>query len=125
MLIRFRFCFGGSVAAQMGSPLNEPLLWNFAIPFAAAALLVAMLVDTQLAFLTGVVTALFAGIVAPNGIPEALFAMISCSAAIYGIGRYTERQSVTLAGLFVAGVNVIMSLALMAYAEQPFFLNAV
>ena len=44
--------------------------------------------------------------------------MISCAAAVYGIGRYRERQSVTLAGLFVGVVNAVMALALLAYAEQ-------
>ncbi len=123
-LMRVGFIFGDSVSARMVSaPFNEPTIWNFAIPFAAAALLVAMLVDTQLAFLTGIVTALFAGMLAPSGIHIAVYAMISCSAAIYGIGRYRERQSVTLAGLFTAGANVVMALALIAYAEQPFGLN--
>jgi len=105
---------------MVSAPFNDPTIWNFAIPFAAAALLVAMLVDTQLAFLTGIVTALFAGMLAPSGIQIAVYAMISCSAAIYGIGRYRERQSVTLAGLFTAGANMVMALALIAYAEQPF-----
>src|SRR6185436_16526140 len=82
-------------------------------------LLVAMLVDTQLAFLTGMITALFAGMLAPMGMQKALFAMVSCSTAIYGIGRYRERQSVTLAGLLVGAVNVVMALALIAYSEQP------
>lgn len=123
-LMRVGFIFGDSVSARMVSaPFNDPTIWNFAIPFAAAALLVAMLVDTQLAFLTGIVTALFAGMMAPSGIQIALYAMISCSAAIYGIGRYSERQSVTLAGLFTAGANVGMALALIAYAEQPFSFN--
>ena len=45
--------------------------------------------------------------------------MISCSAAVYGTGRYRERQSVTLAGLLVGGVNVVMALALIAYSQQP------
>jgi len=67
---------------------------------------VAMLVDTQLAFLTGIITALFAGMLAPTGMQKALFAMVSCSAAIYGIGRYRERQSVTLAGLLVAARRI-------------------
>src|SRR6185437_5693791 len=93
--------------------------WNFAIPFAAASLLVAMLVDTQLAFLTGIITALFAGMLAPGGMQKALFAMVSCSAAIYGIGRYRERQSVTLAGLLVGAVNAVMAVALIAYSGQP------
>jgi putative nucleotidyltransferase with HDIG domain len=123
-LMRVGFIFGDSVSARMVStPFNDPTLWNFAIPFAAAALLVAMLVDTQLAFLTGIVTALFAGMLAPSGIQIAVYALISCSAAIYGIGRYRERQSVTLAGLFTAGANVVMALALIAYAEHAFSLN--
>jgi putative nucleotidyltransferase with HDIG domain len=122
-LMRVGFTFGESVATQMsrfGAPFNDPTIWNFAIPFAAAALLVAMLVDTQLAFLTGIITALFAGMLAPTGMQKAIYAMISCSAAVYGIGRYRERQSVTIAGFFVGGANILMALALLLYAEQPF-----
>lgn len=118
-LMKIGFIFGESVAARMAAPFNDPVIWNFAIPFAAASLLVAMLVDTQLAFLAGMITALFAGLLAPGGMPKALFAVVSCSAAVYGTGRYRERQSVTLAGLLVGGVNVVMALALMAYSQQP------
>jgi putative nucleotidyltransferase with HDIG domain len=122
-LMKVGFAFGDSMAARMQPPFNDPVIWNFAIPYAAAALLVAMLVDTQLAFLTGIITALFAGMLAPTGMQKALFAMISCSSAIYGIGRYRERQSVTLAGLLVGAVNVVMAIALMAYSEQPLTLR--
>jgi cyclic-di-AMP phosphodiesterase PgpH len=118
-LMKIGFTFGDSVAARMQAPFNDAAIWNFAIPFAAAALLVAMLVDTQLAFLTAIITALFAGMLAPTGMQKVLFAMVSCSAAIYGIGRYRERQSVTLAGLLVGAVNAVMAVALMAYSEQP------
>jgi putative nucleotidyltransferase with HDIG domain len=117
-LMKVGFTFGDSLAARMQAPLNDPAIWNFAIPFAAASLLVAMLVDTQLAFLAGMITALFAGMLAPGGMNKALFAMVSCSAAIYGIGRYRERQSVTLAGLLVGAVNGIMVVALLAYSGQ-------
>src|SRR5215213_7840394 len=122
-LMRIGFTFGDSVASRMQAPFNDPAIWNFAIPFAAAALLVAMLVDTQLAFLTGIITALFAGMLAPGGMQKAIFAMVSCSVAIYGIGRYRERQSVTLAGLLVGVVNVVMAIALLAYSEQPLTLR--
>jgi len=125
-LMKVGFVFGDSIAAQRANtPFNDPPIWNFAIPFAAAALLVAMLVDTQLAFLTGIITALFAGMLAPGGMQKALFAMVSCSAAVYGIGRYRERQSVTLAGLLVGCINVVMALALLAYSEQPLSLSAI
>lgn len=124
--MRIGFMFGDSIASRMTtSPFNEPMMWNFAIPFAAASLLVVMLVDTQLAFLTGIVTALFAGMLAPTGVQQAIYAMISCAAAVYGIGRYRERQSVTLAGLLVGVVNALMSVAIIAYAEQPFTLNTI
>jgi putative nucleotidyltransferase with HDIG domain len=123
-LMKVGFIFGDSIAAQrVNAPFNDPTIWNFAVPFAAGALLVAMLVDTQLAFLTGIITALFAGILAPSGMQKALYAMISCSAAVYGIGRYRERQSVTLAGLLVGGINVVMALALIAYSQQPLSLS--
>jgi putative nucleotidyltransferase with HDIG domain len=125
-LMRTGFMVADSLANGMKSaPLNEPTLWNFAIPFAAASLLVVMLVDTQLAFLTGIATALFAGMLAPTGIQIALYSMISCAAAVYGIARYRERQSVTLAGLFVGAVNAGMALALIAYAEQAFTIKTV
>ena len=124
-LMKIGFTFGDSVAARMQAPFNDPTIWNFAIPFAAGALLVAMLVDTQLAFLTGMITALFAGMLAPGGMQKALFAMVSCSAAVYGIGRYRERQSVTLAGMLVGAVNVVMALALIAYSEQPLTLRTI
>ena len=122
-LMKIGFTFADSVVSRMQTPFNDPTIWTFAIPFAAAALLVAMLVDTQLAFLTGIITALFAGMLAPSGMTKALFAMVSCSVAIYGIGRYRERQSVTLAGLLVGVVNVVMAIALLAYTEKPLTLR--
>ena len=126
VLIRVGITLSDAIAGRMTSaPMNESMFWNFAIPFAAGALLVVLLVDTQLAFLTGIVTALFAGMMAPTGLGVALYAMISCSAAVYGIGRYRERQSVTVGGLFVGVVNAVMALALLAYAEQPFTLKTV
>lgn len=126
VLMRVGFTLSDAIAGRMTSaPMNEPMFWNFAIPFAAGALLVVLLVDTPLAFLTGIVTTLFAGMMAPTGVQVALFAMISCAAAVYGIGRYRERQSVTLGGLFVGVVNAVMALSLLAYAEQPFTLKAV
>jgi putative nucleotidyltransferase with HDIG domain len=126
VLMRIGFALSDSLANGMKTaPFNDATFWNFAIPFAAASLLVVMLVDTQLAFLTGIVTALFAGMLAPTGIQNALYAMISCAAAVYGIGRYRERQSVTLAGLFVGVVNALMALALIAYAEHALTLNTV
>jgi putative nucleotidyltransferase with HDIG domain len=72
-----------------------------------------------------VLTALFAGMLAPAGILTSCFALVSSSAAIYGIGRYRERQSVTKAGLIVGAVNMGLALAVMLSSQKPLTLNAV
>jgi putative nucleotidyltransferase with HDIG domain len=124
-LMRVGFTVVESIASQSThAPTNDATLWSFAIPFAAAALLVALLVDTQLALITAVLTALFAGLLTPAGMLTTCFALVSSSAAIYGFGRYAERQSVTKAGLIVGGVNVLLAVAVMLAAQKPLTLNA-
>lgn len=125
VIMRVGFIVAESIASQSYlPPLNDPSVWAFAIPFAAAALLLALLVDTQLALIAATLTAVFAGLLAPNGMLMSCYALISSSAAIYGIGRYRERQSVTLAGVFVGAVNALVALAVMLSAQQPFTLNS-
>lgn len=126
IIMRVCFTFSDGIAAQsMRAPYNDTTIWNYAIPFAAAALLVALLVDTQLALITALITALFAGLLAPDGVLKAFYAMISSSVAIYGIGRYRERQSVTQAGLIIGGANALLAVALVAYAQQALTLNTI
>lgn len=102
-------------------------LWSLAIPFASGALLVALLLDTQLGFITGLVAAIFAAMLAPRGgaLSLGLYAFLSSAAAIYGIKRYRERQSVTLAGLVAGAGNGLAAIALMAYNQQPLVLNTI
>jgi putative nucleotidyltransferase with HDIG domain len=126
ILMRVGFTVADSIAAQsLSPPLNDPATWSLAIPYAAAALLVTLLVDAQLGLITALVTALFAGLMATGGMLMSFYAMISSSAAIYGISKYCERQSVTVAGLLTAAVNALMAVAMILSAQQPFTLNAV
>jgi putative nucleotidyltransferase with HDIG domain len=123
-VMRLGFMVAAGLAAQSTqAPLNLPSVWAFTIPFAAASLLVTMLLDRPLALIAGVITSVFAGLLAPNGVQAAIYAFLSCSAAVYGIKRYRERQSVTLAGLVVAGVNCIAALALIGFAQRPLTLT--
>lgn len=126
-LMRVGFALAEGIAAQSThAPTNDVSLWTFAIPYAAAALLVALLVDTQLALITAVLTAVFAGLLAPGGMLTACFALVSASSAIYGVGgRYSERQSVTKAGLLVGVVNVALAVAVMLSLQKPLTLNAI
>jgi len=126
VLIRAGITIADSIGSQsVSAPLSDPTLLSFSIPFAAAALLVVMLVDTQLALITGFIVTLFAALLARDGVIIAVYAMVSSSAAIYGIERYCERQSVTLAGLFTGGVNALMAVALLAYSQQPLTISTI
>jgi len=126
ILMRTGALLAETIAMQsVVAPWNDATLWSLAIPFAVATLLVALLMDVQLALTAGIITALFAGLVSPNGMLVACYAMVSSSAAIYGIGRYSERQSVTLAGLFVAGVNSAAALAVILAAQEPLTLGTI
>src|SRR5882762_9047102 len=123
-VMRLGFMVAVGLAAQSTqAPLNDPSVWAFTIPFAAASLLVTMLLNRQLGLIAGVIVSIFAGLLAPNWAQAALYAFISCSASVYGIKRYRERQSVTLAGLVVAGVNCITALALILSAQRPLTLT--
>jgi putative nucleotidyltransferase with HDIG domain len=126
ILLRAGAILAETIAAQsVLAPWNDAGLWSLAIPFAVATLLVALLMDVQLALTAGIITTLFAGLVSPNGMLMACYAMVSSSAAIYGIGRYSERQSVTLAGLFVAAVNSAAALAVILAAQEPLTLGTI
>ena len=114
------FVVSNAIASQSTrAPFNDSLVWSFTIPFAAASLLLTMLLDRQLSLIAGVAAAGFAGLLATKAMPVMLYAFVSCVAAIYGVKKYRERQSVTLAGLFVAAANCLVAIGLTTLAQRP------
>ncbi len=114
-----------TAAQNIKAPLNDPTLWSFAIPFAFGSLLMTLLADRRTALFTGLFLALLAGLLAPKGLEFAIFAVIVSAVAVYGIGRYRSRQSVTIAGVLVGLASVAAAIAIIAYTQQPFILNTI
>jgi putative nucleotidyltransferase with HDIG domain len=114
-----------TAAQNLKAPLNDPTLWSFAIPFATGSLLMTLLADRRSALFTGLFLSLIAGLLAPKNLEFALFAAIASAVAVYGIGRYRSRQSVTIAGVFVGLASAGTAVALIGYTQQPFILNTV
>jgi len=120
-VVRFSFLVTNAIAIQgTRAPFDDEAVWTFAIPFAAAALLVRMLLDRQLSLLTGLITAVVAGFAAPRALPAAVYACISCVVAAYGIKRYRERQAVTVGGLIVAAANIFTAAVITAATQTRF-----
>jgi len=114
-----------TAAQNLKAPLNDPTLWSFAIPFATGSLLMTLLADRRSALFTGLFLSLVAGLLAPKNLEFALFSAIASAVAVYGIGRYRSRQSVTIAGIFVGLASAGTAVALIGYTQQPFILNTV
>ena len=91
------------------------MLWGFAIPFATGSLLMTLLADRPTALFTGLLNALIAGFLAPRGLEFVVFAALVSSVAVYGIGRYRSRQTVTLAGGMIGGASAVLAIAIIAF----------
>jgi len=124
MAVAFRLA-DFTAAQNVKGPFNDPTIWSFAIPFAAGSLLMTLLADRPTAFFTGLFCALLAGFMAPRGLEFAVYAAIASSVAVYGIGRYRSRQTVTIAGSLVGIVSCFAALAVIAYTQQPFIINTI
>lgn len=107
------------------APMNDPSLWAFAIPFATGSLLMTLLADRPTALVTGILNALIAGFMAPRGLEFTVYAAITSSIAVYGIGRYRSRNTVTIAGGMIGVGSACLAVAIIAFTQQPFILNSI
>jgi putative nucleotidyltransferase with HDIG domain len=124
MVVFFQLAeFTASQSAR--APMNDAALWSFAVPFAFGALMMTMLADRRTALFTGIFTAILAGFIAPRGLEFAVFAIITSAVAVYGIGRYRTRQTVTFAGILVGLTSAGLAVAMIAYTQQPLILNTI
>ena len=114
-----------TAAQNFNAPLNDAALWSYAVPFAFGSLLITLLADRRTAIFTGFFLALVTGLIAPKSLEFALFCVIASAVAVYGIGRYRSRQSVTTAGALVGLACAATAVALLGYTQQPFILNTV
>jgi cyclic-di-AMP phosphodiesterase PgpH len=114
-----------TAAQNIRPPFIDSSLWAFATPFAFTSLTLTLLADRRTAMVAGLFASLLAGILAPKGIEFIIYATISSAIAVYGIGTYRSRQSVTTAGIMVGVFNILTAVALIAYTQQPFILNTI
>lgn len=114
-----------TASQNIKAPLSDPTVWSFAVPFAFGSLLITLLADRRTAIFTGFFTALLAGLLAPRGLEFAIFAAIASAVAVYGIGAYRTRQSVTIAGGLVGLASSVAAVAVIGYMQQPFVLNTI
>lgn len=104
--------------------LSNPFALQLAIPFAAGALVLSLLVSSQIALVSALIVSLLVGLMSNQGVIISLFALASSIAAIYSIERYRTRSAITRAILIIGGVNILTGMAAMAIANQPLTLRS-
>lgn len=92
---------------------GDALVFQFAVPFAACALVLALLVNSQLALIAGLMAALLTGFVSAHGMTMAAFAMAASITAVFSVQNYSDRNSISYASATIGGVSFVMSLAVL------------
>jgi hypothetical protein len=103
--------------------LGDAFTFQFAIPFAAGALVLSLLVGSQLALVSAMIVAVFVGLISLGGIAMALFALASSIIAIYSVERYRARNAITRTILVVGAINIFMSGAVTLIADRELTLR--
>ena len=99
------------VAPRFTPPFNDPGAYVFLVPFAAGAILVALLANGRIAMVYAAFAAILYGMVNNWDLPVALWALLTQWAGIYAITSYRERAALLKAGLVAGGAGALVALA--------------
>jgi hypothetical protein len=91
---------------------------QFAIPFAACALVLSLLIGSQVALVASLMSALLVAFISPHGLAMSAFALAGSIVAIYSVQRYHTRNAVTAASSAVAGINALMGVVALLVANN-------
>lgn len=116
---KFFFLVAGALSGVFeASPLNSARSWAYATPFAALALLTALLLGRHSALLLSVLFSLLASRLPVEGdsLWVVLYSFGGSAAAIFALDRYQFRQRLVIArvGMVVGVINVALALVLSA-----------
>ena len=95
---------------------GDALVFQFAVPVGTCALVLALLINSQLALITGLMAALLTGFVSAHGMPMAAYAMTASITAVFSVQKYSDRNSISYASATVGIVSFVMSLAVLLLA---------
>ncbi|HXF04248.1 MAG TPA: HDIG domain-containing protein [Blastocatellia bacterium] len=108
LINRIGMAVASGVAYRFGD-YDSPEAYQYAIPYATAALVVALLLESRIALTVGVLSAILVGLMT-GSLGLLAYALLGSMAAIYGVGRYERRATITRAGWIIGVANMIVTL---------------
>lgn len=119
LITKFSIYLANSLSDYFGrSPFSNVSSYLYAIPFAAGAMLVVLLVDAQMAVVFSLIFGIFVGIMTRGDFFLTFYAIAGSLTAIYGIFQYRERSSIFKRGLIISLVNIVAILTISSFREQ-------
>lgn len=115
LLIQFGIEMSRQLARTFGTTGTA---YEFLIPFAAAALIMAFLLDVVAAQVCALVVCLFAGFISRGDLGLMIYAVLSGTAATYGVERYRQRNSITRAGTIIGAINAVAVITVLLISNQ-------
>jgi len=119
LIVKFSIYFANSLGDYfVRSPFNNASSYLYAIPFAAGAMLLVLLVDAQMAVTFSLIFGIFVGIMTKGNFFLTFYSIAGCLTAIYGVFQYRERSSIIKSGLIVSLVNIVSILTISSFRNQ-------
>jgi len=112
--------FGAAVLSTRAESmwLGDALTFQFAIPFGASALVLSLLVGSQMGLIVGLVGAVLTGLISPFGLATGGFALASSITAVYGVQKYCSRNAVGRAAIAIGLVNFVVGLSVVLMSDH-------
>lgn len=102
------------VSAGMGTVLSsiDAATYYYAIPFALAAMLVRIVLNSETAFIMAICSAVLAGVLFGNSLLVAFYALVSSIVGAHGVRYCQQRTTLYRAGLWIGLTNMAMLIGL-------------
>ncbi|MEW6572499.1 MAG: HDIG domain-containing metalloprotein [Bacillota bacterium] len=107
-----------AINVRQGPEISSQL--GYAIPVATAGMLLAILLDSRIAVVAVVITAVLTGIMTGNELRFALAGFLTGITGVYSVSRLSRRGDLVRASLYVSGAAIMASLAVGLTSETPF-----
>lgn len=109
-----------STAMQSAFPYIDSVCYYYALPFAAAAMLVRIVLNSEIAMVFSVLFAILIGLLFGDNIFISIYVLIGSLVAAHSVKYCMSRSSLFRAGLILSVVNMATVGAIYAVAAQPY-----
>ncbi|MEW6447719.1 MAG: HDIG domain-containing metalloprotein [Bacillota bacterium] len=107
-----------AINVRQGPEISSQL--GYAIPVATAGMLLAILLDSRIAAVAVVITAILTGIATGNELRFALAGFLTGITGVYSVSRLSRRGDLVRASLYVSAAAIMASLAVGLASGTPF-----